>query len=588
METETEEEYLLICDESSGSFSSSVSLSDRSIDNILEEYHSDAPFAGLIKGSTMKILGNNNSNTPAERPKTLKKLKRVYDNTNGDGLKSDNEISSSSEKESDNKENKERVSALSPFDEQEEWAKIQEIMASFGTGIVRESVFVAELEKEFQSRLMTISCSQNSLNNSESVTTVEKWLQGLGMGDYIGLFMNNGFDDISFLNGVIEENDLREMGIASELERQIILDAVKQLPLKIGDQLPTACNNNNENIVKLWLKQINLVPYYETFAKHLYHDMERVKRIWDVELSAVLDIEKIGHRKRILASVSSGEHIISGPKLEEISSDMNSFLEVARELLSTGIKKSRPAPPPPIKKNVEPEKKSPAEIYVGGSNSIKSQWRHQPILLITGCVKYSSNYLGSTAIKDFKGTESTKKSMQKLIKLKAHPSEEILLSISYRGVKFINPTAQKVICEHEIKNMNCVCQDNDSQCYFAYITKDGDAFYCHVFQAISTEQAIDIILTLGQAFELAYQMALRDQVTSKSKTSRESHKPAVSPGAVSSHSKDFKDASTRNADVKLNGHPLKLKPLTLSIAAEPVDPPLQKTPTKVSCGDVLG
>lgn len=46
METETEEEYLLICDESSGSFSSSVSLSDRSVDNIVEEYHSDAPFAG--------------------------------------------------------------------------------------------------------------------------------------------------------------------------------------------------------------------------------------------------------------------------------------------------------------------------------------------------------------------------------------------------------------------------------------------------------------------------------------------------------------------------------------------------------------
>lgn len=46
METETEEEYLLICDESSGSFSSSVSLSDRSVDNVVEEYHSDAPFAG--------------------------------------------------------------------------------------------------------------------------------------------------------------------------------------------------------------------------------------------------------------------------------------------------------------------------------------------------------------------------------------------------------------------------------------------------------------------------------------------------------------------------------------------------------------
>lgn len=48
METEIEEEYLLICDESSGSISSSVSLSDRSVDNVVEEYHSDAPFGGML------------------------------------------------------------------------------------------------------------------------------------------------------------------------------------------------------------------------------------------------------------------------------------------------------------------------------------------------------------------------------------------------------------------------------------------------------------------------------------------------------------------------------------------------------------
>lgn len=52
-------------------------------------------------------------------------------------------------------------------------------------------------------------------------------------------------------------------------------------------------------------------------------------------------------------------------------------------------KKSRPAPPPPVKVK-EPEKKKPAEMFVGGNNSIKSQWRHQPILLITGVVKYSA------------------------------------------------------------------------------------------------------------------------------------------------------------------------------------------------------
>lgn len=90
------------------------------------------------------------------------------------------------------------MTSLSPFDEQEEWAKIQEIMASFGTGIVRESVFVSELEKEFQSRLMSLSVSQSNLNLG-SVTTIDQWLQSLDMNDYVGLFISSGFDDLDFL-----------------------------------------------------------------------------------------------------------------------------------------------------------------------------------------------------------------------------------------------------------------------------------------------------------------------------------------------------------------------------------------------------
>ncbi|XP_045480701.1 ankyrin repeat and SAM domain-containing protein 1A-like isoform X2 [Harmonia axyridis] len=612
METETEEEYLMICERSSGSFSSSVSLSDRSMDNVIEEYHSDAPFAGLKKGSS-RVLETINQNTPAVRPKSLKKLKVLYDssnissnnsNTSNDDVKSDNEKSSSSEKESENKENKsqsnpDRLSTLSPFDEQEEWAKIQEIMASFGTGIVRESVFVAELEKEFQSRLMTLSYSQNSLN-SETPNNIESWLQSLGVGDYAGLFRKNGFDDIHFLNGVLEESDLTEMGLLNEHERRVILNAVSQLPTKIHE---ISLNNNNseQNSVNQWLKDIFLEQYSETFAKHLYHDMERIKRIWDVELSAVLDIDKVGHRKRILASVSNGEHIVTGPKLDEINPELNSTPKSESDQSSTDVKtnsvhsfesntgtirhrrkKSRPAPPPPTtldrkKFGESSEAKKAGELVVGGGNSIKSQWKHQPMLLITGVVKYAANYLGSTSIRDFRGTESTKKSLEKLRKSSDHPSQEIILSISYKGIKFLNPLNQNVICEHEIRNVNCACQDTDDRTYFAYITKDEEQFYCHVFQSAKVDQTIDIILTLGQAFELAYQMALREQVTCKTKASRvtaaDVHKSTVSPGSTSSASRDLKDpssSSVRSSDLKMNGHPLRMKPLTLSIAADGV------------------
>lgn len=46
---------------------------------------------------------------------------------------------------------------------------------------------------------------------------------------------------------------------------------------------------------------------------------------------------------------------------------------------------------------------------------------------------------------------------------------------------------QNTICEHEIRNINCACQDADDLSHFAYITKDSDndTHYCHVFNVVS-------------------------------------------------------------------------------------------------------
>lgn len=83
------------------------------------------------------------------------------------------------------------------FSSQEEWAKISEIMASFGSKLVRESVFVSELEQEFTSRL-GLSCSESSLSPSVA-STLGLWLSGLGMHDYEPLFVESGYDDIDFV-----------------------------------------------------------------------------------------------------------------------------------------------------------------------------------------------------------------------------------------------------------------------------------------------------------------------------------------------------------------------------------------------------
>ncbi|XP_031838979.1 ankyrin repeat and SAM domain-containing protein 1A isoform X2 [Nomia melanderi] len=554
METETDEDLLQFpaggsLDASSGSLSS-VSLSDKSMstDNV-EEYFGDVPFAGLLKGSVT-----------AERPRTLRRLKNVYgpsacgmgaggEGGGGDRIE-DGEVPfrlSDRDRERDEKS----LSIMSPFDEQEEWAKISEIMASFGTGLVRESVFVTELEKEFQTRL---GLSSDTSSSPIVSTSVGQWLSTLGLADYETLFISYGFDDLDFINGVMDEADLKEMGINSDQERAVIMDAVGLLSKRVEKR--TGCTSQS---VDEWLKSIHLDNYAETFRKHLYTEMDRVRCVWEVELAAVLEIQKPAHRKRILASVSGSNtraqnRNCTGPNLEDLNKDLNTLKtniqqlkEEIREKLpettaegnggtsitgtnstTTGTlrhRKNRPAPQPPqrpsshngaISAPEQLEIRAPSELLFGVPSTLKTQWRHQPKALVTGCVTYVANYLGSTFVKELRGTESTKKSIQKLKKTCREPrvTPDITLAISYRGVRFLNTVTNELICVHEIRNIHCACQDADDLTHFAYITKDHDSrtHFCHVFCVPTMDQATEVILTLGQAFEVAYQMALRDKV----------------------------------------------------------------------------
>ncbi|XP_057340968.1 ankyrin repeat and sterile alpha motif domain-containing protein 1B isoform X4 [Microplitis mediator] len=578
METETDDDLLQFqpsgsLDASSGSLSS-VSLSDKSMsaDNV-EEYFGDVPFAGLLKGSVT-----------AERPRTLRRLRNVYapacvmgtgslDSSSNDRIIEDANADPVL-RDKDRDRDEKSLSIMSPFDEQEEWAKISEIMASFGTGLVRESVFVNELEKEFQSRL-GIGCETNS---PTVTTTVGQWLLNIGFADYESLFLNYGFDDLNFINGVLEESDLKDMGITSDTERAVIMNASLSLNKRVDKR-----SGSQARTLEEWLKGINLENYLETFKKHLYTDMDRVKRVWEVELAAVLEIHKPAHRKRILASVTGpSPRSLStngrGSNLEDLNKDLNNLKTNIQQLkdeicdklpetsqdnrnttqtstttsttttttttvtgtnaTTTGTlrhRKNRPAPQPPQRPQngtssasapsaEQLEIRAPSELLFGVPSTLKTQWRHQPKVLVSGNITYVANYLGSTVVKELRGTESTKKSIQKLKNTCRDPrvSLAITLAISYRGVRFLDTNTNEPICDHEIRNIHCACQDADDLTHFAYITKDhaSRTHFCHVFCVPTMDQATEVILTLGQAFEVAYQMALKDKLTGNNQTVR--------------------------------------------------------------------
>lgn len=129
---------------------------------------------------------------------------------------------------------------------------------------------------------------------------------------------------MSFQCGVLDENDLKEMGIVNQKHCSIIFDAVKNLPSKLqrfgsnGVRVPETVDD--------WLRAIHLDCYADTFHKHLYTDMDRILRIWEVEVTTVLEINKLGHRKRILASVGDARRGSSGPNLEEINADLKQLV----------------------------------------------------------------------------------------------------------------------------------------------------------------------------------------------------------------------------------------------------------------------
>ncbi|OXB65183.1 hypothetical protein ASZ78_005299 [Callipepla squamata] len=129
-------------------------------------------------------------------------------------------------------------------------------------------------------------------------------------------------------------------------------------------------------------------------------------------------------------------------------------------------------------------------------------WQHHPEKLIFQSCDY----------KAFKSTEQMKK------------VPTIVLSVSYKGVKFIDATNKNIIAEHEIRNISCAAQDPEDLSTFAYITKDlkTNHHYCHVFTAFDVNLAYEIILTLGQAFEVAYQLALQARKGGHSSTLPES------------------------------------------------------------------
>ncbi|XP_027711614.1 ankyrin repeat and sterile alpha motif domain-containing protein 1B isoform X9 [Vombatus ursinus] len=363
------------------------------------------------------------------------------------------------------------------------------------------------------------------------VQTVGQWLENIGLPQYENHLMANGFDNVQFMgSNVMEDQDLLEIGILNSGHRQRILQAIQLLP----KMRPIGHDGYHPTSVAEWLDSIELGDYTKSFLINGYTSMDLLKKIWEVELINVLKINLIGHRKRILASLGDRLHedppqkpprsITLRSSVCEIWTNQNAGFPFSaiHQVHNTGDWGE-----PSI--TLRPPNEATASTPV-------QYWQHHPEKLIFQSCDYKAFYLGSMLIKELRGTESTQDACAKMRANCQKSTEQmkkvptIILSVSYKGVKFIDATNKNIIAEHEIRNISCAAQDPEDLSTFAYITKDlkSNHHYCHVFTAFDVNLAYEIILTLGQAFEVAYQLALQARKGGHSSTLPESfeNKPA--------------------------------------------------------------
>ncbi|GFQ71278.1 ankyrin repeat and SAM domain-containing protein 1A [Trichonephila clavata] len=542
IETLTEDELFATID-SVGHIRVSLRRENKSVsvstDNI-EEVIDDDPFAGLCRGSTVCP-----SSCPCDfqmslRSQSATRQQHTYDNMLGMNTLPETRSSRNLRRESPCSDPGGQVSRSTSYDRSSvsDWGE--------GTAATTDSVFVRDMEETFARTLSRLRKEFQRSSFTSSFNTVEEWLKSLDLAIYTTNFVENGYDDIDFLGGnILEDDDLVDMNVSNKDHRKKILESCHSLPA-----LKPISEGQAPESVGEWLRSLHLDQYIDTFRRNGYTDMDRTKKLWDVELKSILEIIKPGHRKRILTSLGEKSTSRLFDELKDFSlskmdwnlgtvsgvsttdepsssGDESRTVDIMRgdtsirNFATNGSLSRNESPPLVSALKIRPPTQlmgdtSPQQTLHDMPPSFNStQWKHQPDVLVKGSCNYTAKYLGSTLVKEVRGLESTRKSIQKLKSSTRDMNKipNVILSISHTGVKFIDAQAKKLVCEHEIRNIHCACQDADDLNHFAYITKEHQTtnHYCHVFCAQNMDMATEIILTLGQAFEVAYQMAIREK-----------------------------------------------------------------------------
>jgi hypothetical protein len=414
-------------------------------------------------------------------------------------------------------------SPTAEIDQIEEWKKIEEIL----NAIRRDSLFadtnnsqVAVSVRNRKSQALTLQLSSvnmptspNSARQSAaffypsesedlkgagnrstviigermSGNEIMEWLHtqvGLPVARSIeisGILERNGFDLVKFMKSTLTKSLMSDMGIDKSIQHQILLFLDNQPSIHFP-------RITEFEYVSDWLSSLHLMDYLGLFAKQKL-TLAKAVRAAALTRSDLrrMGIDCVGHLERIQKSLFVP---IDQMDLSSLSSLPNDSMK-STSTLNTETTPLR-------------------ELSDDTIDNNSAKWEEKTTLLLNKCASYSAHYLGSAEISNVEGAEDCRRAMNTLKSRIRQIAKvpQVLLEISVGGVNVLDSSTNRLTVQHEINRIQVVCQDElDLNC-FAYIFQDGDKNFCHVYCVLTAEMARDIIMTLGHAFNLAYNLAL--------------------------------------------------------------------------------
>lgn len=255
--------------------------------------------------------------------------------------------------------------------------------------------------------------------------------------------------------GILEENSLLEIGMLNAQHRKIVSLHAQKLEVSWPRALDPS--SGIPLSVEKWLQELHLDHYLPIFRKNRYNDPERLLRLSNDELTTLIEIEPVGHRRRILAAsvrisnfggatggtglnadgrttahyISSQAFGNGGIGISNSSAAMSALQH--HQLLQGGAVVADPESDGSL------PLRDPNFLVSGVSSALKTAWRHTPETLINGSVTYQAVYVGWSPVQEYSTTDCIQKAIQQIRTQEGDDAESGAAAAAYvNGVTMID------------------------------------------------------------------------------------------------------------------------------------------------------